>query len=92
MNWIFWKRVKPGPPSETSSSNGPSLGDVVEFLTENPGKAYIMKSKDAALLWSPRHKAVLCIDGDFDGSDEWVQFEIGYRLHEMFDDDDDDDD
>jgi hypothetical protein len=68
---------------ETVSEPKETLGEVVEFLTENPDKMFILGDKTAVMIYWPADEAVLVIDGDFDGSPTWCNFMLAHRLHEM---------
>lgn len=60
-----------------------TLGEVVEYLTENPGQMFILRDKTAAMVYSPRTESVLVVDGDFSGDREWCNFMLHKRLWEM---------
>lgn len=83
MSWTFWKKVRYGLPTRTSSSKEVNLGELVEFLEQNPDKMYVFPSKDGALVWSSRHGCVICVTGDFAGDQVWCNFELAHQISAM---------
>lgn len=61
----------------------PTLEEIINYLVENPGKMYILPSKKAVLLYRPDTDSLVLIKGDFEGSAEWCNFELGRQFHDM---------